>query len=228
MSTRPMLSEIKTARSELVVLGFVEDSLHRGLGGQPIWRLTALGQQERRFMEVPHEEPSFLAAWIASFERRYPGINQGFAEEAFRKDLEDVERADDRRQICRRAWAVYLVAKTGDVDAFWRALASEEQMAKLEFKAAGARFVEAPHDEPSFLAALIAFFERLYGDVMPRLDDEDLVQDMEAQMVREGVDHVADRMQTFIEMRELYRLAKAGDVGAFHRAFVRFTEADDD
>jgi hypothetical protein len=51
---------------------------------------------------------------------------------------------------------------------------------------------------------------------------------MEAQMVREGVDHVADRMQTSIEMRELYRLAKAGDVGAFHRAFVRFTEADDD
>ena len=73
-------------------------------------------------MQAPHEEPSFLAEWIASFERRYPG----FDEEALRKDLEDVDQAAERLRIGRQARMLYTVAKMGDVRAFHRVLTAEE------------------------------------------------------------------------------------------------------
>jgi hypothetical protein len=80
------------------------------------------------------------------------------------------------------------------------------------------RFLKAPHEEPDFLVAWIAAFERLYRVVMPRLDDKDLLKNLEVEMTQAGVDQVAARIQGFIEARKLYTVAKTGDVAAFHRA----------
>jgi hypothetical protein len=56
MTTRPTLSEIKIARSELVVLGFVEAHPHPDPRGERIWQLTSLQNQRDRFLEAPPEE----------------------------------------------------------------------------------------------------------------------------------------------------------------------------
>jgi hypothetical protein len=84
------------------------------------------------------------------------------------------------------------------------------------------RFMEAPHEEPGFLAAWIAAFERRYGAVQFPLDDDTdlMLQGREAQMAREGWYPEASRIRAFLEARTLYRLAKAGDVRAFHRALM--------
>jgi hypothetical protein len=82
-----------------------------------------------------------------------------------------------------------------------------------ELTAVGAqrnRFLETPQEEPSFLAAWITAYERHY-----RLDDE-------ARKDLECLDRATEGMRAFMKTkaRQLYPLAKAGDVRAFHRAFV--------
>ncbi len=88
------------------------------------------------------------------------------------------------------------------------------------------RFLDAPHEEPDFLSAWIAAFERFHRGVRP--DDEALLEGVKIQAAAEGVDRAAARLRTSKAAWRVYAVAKRGDVGAFHRAFVSFTEGHDD
>jgi hypothetical protein len=81
------------------------------------------------------------------------------------------------------------------------------------------RFLQRPDEEPGFLAAWIAACERRYR----RLDDEALLKDLE------GLDRATERVRAFLKTkaRELYPVAKAGDVRAFHCALVGSRPAEE-
>ena len=108
-----MEADLEAILKEWVAWGFLKE--HPGPPRQ--WEITAFAVQRGRFLEAPQEEPSFLAAWIAAYERRYR-----FDDEA-RKDLESLDRATDGVRALMKAQArkCYPLAKAGDVRAFHRA-----------------------------------------------------------------------------------------------------------
>jgi hypothetical protein len=76
------------------------------------------------------------------------------------------------------------------------------------------RFLQRPDEEPGFLAAWMAACDRRYH--------EELLKTLEGQAPRKSVDQATARVRAWMEAnaRELYPLAKAGDVRAFHRALA--------
>jgi hypothetical protein len=125
------LSKVTAIIDELVAWGFLEE--HFDARGTRWSQLTALGHQHGRFREAPHEEPSFLSAWIAAFERLHRGVRPD--DEALLKGVkiqaasEGIDRAAARLRASKAAWRVYAVAKRGDIPAFHHALMMLEEEA---------------------------------------------------------------------------------------------------
>jgi hypothetical protein len=72
MSKRRSRPEMKAMIDAMVAWGVMEE--HPDTRGPQRTRYTAFGHQLARFLDAPHEEPTFPAAWITAFERMYRDV----------------------------------------------------------------------------------------------------------------------------------------------------------
>ena len=110
------MTELEAILDEEVAWGFLETDP----GPPRTWRATALGLQQQGFKEAPQEEPGFLAAWLAAYDRRYHEELKTLEGQAPRK-IVDQATARVRAWMEANARELYPLAKAGDVGAFHRA-----------------------------------------------------------------------------------------------------------